>query len=749
MQKQKSSKHTPGLNLGVNPIGSYGSNEEIPLPLPSKNSTRGKKIISTLLREGEALTSKTQFNFRPTENDPAVGRKQSSLHRAPTVVKYEARNLSSVNKGEFESKLLGSPNVGSADPMNCAALFDKQYLLLGNDTGLFVMDFSVRWEIMKPKQLLRGCPFKKLQILDDYGVMIAIAGKRQTMRVYKLKSLMHLIKFVINSKSGTPIDFSKVPPFLRKVTDSLPKCEICGRYLDKVRGGDRKNDNVICSNCKYTQDGSDSNTDESNVSQSSSSASSGKFHRRQLSSISLHISDFIQQHLSNSIDDIDIGADERINVWTWATDYIKLTEAAKGCVAFDIKETKSYVYLTVVTINHSILLFSCSTESMYKADCKFEYLDSYFVPTTPSFISVFTDSFTIKQIIAGMDQRAVVIDCYTSTVIELDMNKDLIPRDVDSPCWISFTPIPRSCSLDFLFDNPVKFESKKHIISLTPEVSQTSASQESSSSLKLPPTPLTVSNTLKRSLHSKVEKRRSRSQPSDVTSASSQPLQPPPTDESNQTTSEKNVPDDESRHASTISTPKLTIPPEIFASDESIDDLLEYITSPPPSPMKNASDDNFPKTHATSASQSTAETYLSGNLVDLVKATKDIFICTISKASHIVNMHAEPYPFSPPIHWKSEPNQISLLPTIDDIFVIAFQNQMIEVGSMKTGQIVKTVSSGSPVKYLGESWRKPIPLRGRYESKKEREKFDKGIKRYIFWSCELGDDTYIYRGGVL
>ncbi|CAG8770648.1 376_t:CDS:1, partial [Acaulospora morrowiae] len=323
----------------------------------------------------------------------------SDLQRSSTVVKHEIRDLPTVNKGEFESKLLGSPNVGIVDRMNCATMFDKQYLILGSDTGLFVIDFSVRWDMMRPKQLIRGCPFKKLQVLDDYGVMVAIAGKKQTIRIYKLDSLLHLIKFVVNSKSGTPVDFSKASPFLKKMTDSLPKCEICGHNLDEVCVGDRKHD-LICQSCKGTRDDSDSNTEEPSASQSPASLPPGKSHRRQLSNISKH---FIQHNLSNSIGSANISVEEKSTVWSWATDYVKLPEVNKCCVTFDIKETKSQVYLTVLTINHSILLFSCSVESKYKASCKFLYFNAYFVPVTPNFISVSTDSSIIKQIIAGVE----------------------------------------------------------------------------------------------------------------------------------------------------------------------------------------------------------------------------------------------------------------------------------------------------------------------------------------------------------
>ncbi|CAG8719730.1 3315_t:CDS:2, partial [Funneliformis caledonium] len=183
----------------------------VALPLPSKNQHIGKRIVSRLLIEGENVLSKTQFNARPSSNDDTITRSNTisgrsgldresnklnvttNLQRSSTIVNYENRKGASANMGEFESKLLGSPNSGSIEKMTCAAMFGKQYLLIGNENGLNVIDFSINSELIKPTPLIRGCSFKKMQILDEYGIMITIAGKKQMIRIYKLDSLLHLI----------------------------------------------------------------------------------------------------------------------------------------------------------------------------------------------------------------------------------------------------------------------------------------------------------------------------------------------------------------------------------------------------------------------------------------------------------------------------------------------------------------------------------------------------------------------------
>ncbi|CAG8501695.1 17169_t:CDS:1, partial [Acaulospora morrowiae] len=257
----------------------------------------------------------------------------------------------------------------------------------------------------------------------------------------------------------------------------------------------------------------------------------------------------------------------------------------------------------------------------------------------------------------------VVIDCYTSTVTELNMTKNLIPRDAESPRWVSFTPVPQSCSSIFLSFNPK-----------TPKAPRTLASPTQNSFVTQ--NFLNSSNSLSRSSssYSGIEKRNSRS--------TSLPVPPTESQFSLKNTSTSN------------------------SSNESGSD----------------SDDDSQQ---------------------ILGVAENLFICTISNVSHIVNIRAEPYAYSRPIRWASEPNRISLLPTIDDIFVVAFENQLVEVGSTKTGKIVKTAASGAPVKYLGESWRKPVP-----QKVPKKYKFDEGIKRYTFWSCEMGDEIYIYRGDV-
>ncbi|CAJ0650660.1 10165_t:CDS:2, partial [Entrophospora sp. SA101] len=399
----------PGITITLN-ISSNNDNERNAL---KETLAPRKRIIETLLNESENVLN-SPFN---TKQEKDLGNNHRScsfiknkknttndLIRSHTVVKREIRDVPSVGQGELEVKLLGSPNIRHAESYNCAAMLGKQYLLIGNDEGLSFMDFSVRYEVMKPIQIMRGIPFKKLQMLNDYGIMIAIAGKSQKIRIYRSSSLLHLIKFVLNSKPQVSVDFSKAPTFLKKFTDSGVKCEQCSKNADEGGGS--------------------------------------------------------LQQLSNSLEKADISSEEKLKVFQWASDYTKLTEISKDCMTFDVKETKSYLYLAVLSSNHVIYLFEYSLENNKDnnpLDIKFVHTQNYYIPETPCFINVLTGMYLIKHIIVGTNcSKAIMIDAHTSEVTEIYMKKNLIPRHEENPKWLSFIPIPNTFDLEFLIKTPIK-----------------------------------------------------------------------------------------------------------------------------------------------------------------------------------------------------------------------------------------------------------------------------------------------------
>ncbi|CAB4387519.1 hypothetical protein RhiirA5_360293 [Rhizophagus irregularis] len=819
-------------NTSLHPINNIIPTSEnlVNLPLPSKNQQLGKKIVKTLLIESENVVSSTQFNARPKNddngdmtitttskdlNDDSDKSNPTGLRRVITVVNYENRQAS-VNVGEFESKLLGSPNTGSIEQMTCASMFGKQYLLIGNENGLSVIDFSVNSELIKPKLLIRGCSFRKIQILDEYGIMIAIAGKKQMIRIYQLDSLLHLIKFMLQSKSDRPVDFSKTPNFLKKITDSLQRCDVCGNPLEEnINSEGQKSGKTICKNCKELKRRSAtsiiSTSSESNSSTSGNSLFPGKLHQRTLSNFTSQLTDYIQQHLSNSLDSVDISAEEKINAWNWATDYVKL-DAAKDCTTFDVKETKSYIYLTVVTLHNMVHLFHCEVSAKNTPDFKFELAKTFWVPETPDFISVARDPFVINKIFTCMNGKAASIDAHSSVVTEITMPKVLVPRYVENPVWRSFTPLPHTCSLEFLIEDPVEFDTQISVIPLS--LNFDAPPLPNSYLPKSPPTSPTASIPPDLTNHAKFVNEL-RSNPlrrstfrNRKSISSSNDLQSSGTNSYKKSRRKSIVTDDT---INSVNSPLGSVASMVSQQEDGQEQLInnEFI-SPPISPtytnlssilahreivpimqqlppmMAQLDYVSFPASHASYASHASESSGSPGspgssgsesssqffhlhnpynpqnNKINPtssenkqktpieVPSPSNLFLATICNVSHLVNNKGEPYKYNRPIRWSLPPNEISLLPSFNDIYIVGFQNTIIELASMKSGKVIKKITSGCPVKFLGESWIKKNfnNKMGKDIREKDKKEFDSGMKRNIFWSCELGEEYYFYRGRI-
>ncbi|GES91900.1 STE/STE20 protein kinase [Rhizophagus clarus] len=724
MQDKADSLHS----INNNPSNRTSENL-VELPLPSKNQQLGKKIVKTLLIESENVVSNTQFNARPKNdtdnnmtntttlqdlNDDSDKSHHAGLKRVGTTVNYENRGSTSVNIGEFESKLLGSPNTGSLEQMSCAAMFGKQYLLIGNENGL-------------------RCSFKKIQILDEYGIMVAIAGKKQMIRTYRLNSLLHLIKFMLQSKSDRPVDFSKTPAFLKKITDSIQRCDDCGNPLDEnVNSEGQKGGKTICKICKELRRksatsivSSSSTSSESNSSTTGTSLFPGKLHQRTLSNITSHLTDYIHHQLSNSLDSVDISSEEKMNVWNWATDYVKLLDNARDCVTFDVKETKNYIYLTVVTPHNMIHLFNCEVSTKNTPDFKFELAKTFWVPETPDFISVARDAFVINKIFTGMNGKVASIDAHSSVVTEINMPKVLIPRYVENPIWRSFTPLPHTCSLEFLVEDPVEFDTQ---ISVIPLSLNFDASPLPNSYLpKSPPTSPTASippdttnnakfvnelrnNPLRRSTY---RNRKSISSSNDLQSSAQCETMPitqqlPMMGQLDYVS----FPASHASHASR-SSPESPGSPGSPGSPESPESSSQFFRNP--HNTYNPQNYQYPHIH-NPESQNKANPTSSENKQQTpieVPSPSSLFLATICNVSHLVNSK------------------------------VGFQSTIIELASMKSGKIIKKITSGCPVRFLGESWiKKDFNIK---MVKDKRAEFDSGMKRNVFWSCELGEEYYFYR----
>ncbi|CAG8530614.1 6325_t:CDS:2 [Paraglomus occultum] len=648
------------------------STDEVPLP-----SYIDKSTIDKLIQEGNNVIN-TQFTSGNEINiENHLDRKTTTVQRQNTRVNLQIRGTPTVSRGEFESKLLGTPNNGFAEKILCATMFRKQYLLLGNEHGLFTIDFSVNWDLIKPKQIIRGCSFKQLHVLDDQGILVALAGKKQQIRLYNLQSLLHLIKHIYACKNGGVVDLSKTAPITKKLSrrNGVHECENCG-YRDE----DDMKDNTGMTGvdkhvCKMTRQQALAHGPHPSISDSS------KQHERRLSNITSQLTDYIQSHINGVFDTMDLHTEEYAVAYGYARDYTKLDQN-ENVASFVIKETRNYIYLVCILTNNTIALHESSTNNNSKAT--FELIKTFWVPEQPRWVSVHTDIWVIRNIIlrTGKD-RLIVIDAHTSLVSEPPMLKRLIPRHEDNPEWLTFNSI--SWNMDFLLDEANCSQSSPSTVLASPS--------ESVSPSKSP-----ASFRSKQKCHS-----RNNSRVDVDVSVSSE----------DQNFSESGLPQD-NRISKCLSGANAIHIESYLARDKAVTiprSISAEVLSPP--------------------------------------LANQLFLCTISRMSHIVNIRAEPFHTYRPIQWSSPPSTIILLPSVNDILVVSFQVQTIEVGSLRLGKVVRQVTCGVPVEFLGESSCKVTSTKEHRPSTNNKQREPYTVRKYVFWSCQLGEEMYLYKGTVV
>lgn len=92
---------------------------------------------------------------------------------------------------------------------------DGQYILLGNERGLFYLDIQ-KPSLKVPVPLITDIRFRQIQVLADYNVLIALSGKHDHIRQYSLPSIRKLIMFIegnsatLIAKSNTTVPLQQV-----------------------------------------------------------------------------------------------------------------------------------------------------------------------------------------------------------------------------------------------------------------------------------------------------------------------------------------------------------------------------------------------------------------------------------------------------------------------------------------------------------------------------------------------------------
>ncbi|KAJ3357429.1 hypothetical protein HDU83_007360 [Entophlyctis luteolus] len=101
-----------------------------------------------------------------------------------------------IEDGNASNRVL-TPNIltGAMRDLLGADILDHKFVLIGTERGLFFNELST--PRIEPIPLIRNIRFKQIQVLTDYNCLIALSGKHNHIRQYKLSSIRKLIYYLL------------------------------------------------------------------------------------------------------------------------------------------------------------------------------------------------------------------------------------------------------------------------------------------------------------------------------------------------------------------------------------------------------------------------------------------------------------------------------------------------------------------------------------------------------------------------
>lgn len=85
------------------------------------------------------------------------------------------------------------------------------YLLLGCEKGLYFIDLSVQFGEQVPHLLIKNVRFRQISVQPAYNVIMALSGKHDHVRQYKLSSIRKLIRYALQVKGIASVDGGASP----------------------------------------------------------------------------------------------------------------------------------------------------------------------------------------------------------------------------------------------------------------------------------------------------------------------------------------------------------------------------------------------------------------------------------------------------------------------------------------------------------------------------------------------------------
>lgn len=301
------------------------------------------------------------------------------------------------------------------------------YMLLGTDKGLVAVDVThhlsstladtsnlhtlnaeygypddgprVRW-------VCRGTRFKQLQVLQDYQVLIAIAGKFNQIRSYRLSSLKKLLRHVFC-----------LEPINKPLLASASAGGSAESLVAESRRHRTQNSAASAENHKTAENYQDADDDNA--------------------------SDTGELDFTRDVVDGDDEADLESSPSFWADDYEKLVNT-KESLMFSIVRTQTTCYMGV-KFKNDITVFEWAKLPYLK----FMKVKQFWLPETPKTFAINHDGRLINNLIVIYESEANVIEFESSQVHEIKVVDELywdqpksVRKDKASLGWLSWTQLP-------------------------------------------------------------------------------------------------------------------------------------------------------------------------------------------------------------------------------------------------------------------------------------------------------------------
>ncbi|GBE78326.1 hypothetical protein SCP_0112110 [Sparassis crispa] len=188
---------TPGSNLAPpSPATAQVRRNNRLSMLDARASNRLSGFFSSLIhRRDPALAPSSEASTPTTPKAASSSRASSPVPSRPTTPPPQLPAPSLIDLGLTLSSLTAhlSPS-SSSHPPSSGAFLGPHYLLLCHVQGLDVLPL-IGPPSPQPYALIRRVPFKSVVVMEHRGVLVAIAGRRDGVRVYALEEIKRAVEW--------------------------------------------------------------------------------------------------------------------------------------------------------------------------------------------------------------------------------------------------------------------------------------------------------------------------------------------------------------------------------------------------------------------------------------------------------------------------------------------------------------------------------------------------------------------------